>query len=355
MEARMDSFSQEKGFSDPELASMLGNRFSVHSLRPYLYKGVPYINTQVGKEEGKPVFKKTPVANATLMRDEWIEIDRTVMKIARERLTGVSDLFNAGLTYDINNAMGKTVLEYQDMSDPGSANISMDGATMGQGDRPKYQTKYLPVPIIHGDFTLDQRSLEASRNSGDALDTTMIEAVTRRVSEKLEDLLFTNTSFTYGGGTIYSYVSDTNKNTATLSANWDAAGKTGAQILTDIQNMKQTLISAKHYGPFMVYIPTDYEIIMGNDYATGYPKSIRERLLELDNVQGIKVADRLADDTVVMVEMNSSTVRMINGFSPRVVQWSSQGGMVHHFKVMTIQVPQIRADQSGNSGLCVLS
>ena len=355
MSTQMDVFGQDKGFSNPELANVLGTRFSVHSLRPYWYKGRPYVNEQVGKKDGKPVYKKVPVANATLMRDEWIEIDRVVQKIARERLTGVSDLFNAGLTYNISNAMGKTVLEYQDMNDPGSANISMDGATMGQGDRPKYSTKYLPIPIIHGDFTLDQRSLEASRNSGDSLDTTMVEAVTRRVSEKLEDLLFTNTSFTYGGGTIYSYISDTNGNDVSLSTNWDASGKTGAQILEDIQDMKKAMINAKHFGPYMVYIPTDYETVMGDDYTSGYPKSIRERLMELDGIMGIKVADRLADDTVVMVQMNSSTIRMVNGFSPRVVQWSSQGGMVHHFKVMTIQVPQIRADQDGNSGLCVLA
>jgi uncharacterized linocin/CFP29 family protein len=355
MDAQMDVFSQDKGFSNPELASMIGTRFSVHAMRPYWYKGRPWVNSQVGVKDGKPVFKKVPVANATLQRDEWIEIDRVVMKTARERLVGVADLFNAGLTYNISNAMGKTVLEYQDMNDPGSANISMDGATMGQGDRPKYLTKYLPIPIIHGDFTLDQRSLEASRNSGDSLDTTMIEAVTRRVSEKLEDLLFTDTSFTYGGGTIYSYISDTNKNTVSLSANWNASDKTGAQILEDVQGMKQALINAKHFGPFMVYIPTAYDTVMGDDYATGYPKSIKQRLMEIDGLIGIKVADRLSANTVVMVSMNSSTVRMVNGFSPRVVQWSSQGGMVHHFKVMTIQVPQIRADQSGNSGLCVLS
>jgi len=185
MGTQMDVFGQDKGFSNPELANVLGTRFSVHSLRPYWYKGRPYVNEQVGKKDGKPVYKKVPVANATLLRDEWIEIDRVVQKVARERLVGVSDLFNAGLTYNISNAMGKTVLEYQDMNDPGSANISMDGATMGQGDRPKYSTKYLPIPIIHGDFTIDQRSLEASRNSGDSLDTTMVEAVTRILMEMM--------------------------------------------------------------------------------------------------------------------------------------------------------------------------
>jgi hypothetical protein len=28
--------------------------------------------------------------------------------------------------------------------------------------------------------------------------------------------------------------------------------------------------------------------------------------------------------------------------------------MIHHFKVMAIQVPQMRADQAGNSGITLL-
>jgi len=345
-------------FSDPVIGEKLSGGFNVNQLRPYLVKGKAYVNRVVdhkGTVKAFPFVANNVVQNAVLQRDEWIAIDTVVQKIARERLVGAADLLSRGLTYNLTNPMGKTVLEYQDMNDPGEANIDMDAATQHKNDRPVFETKYLPIPIIHADFTIGQRVLEASRNSGDAIDTTMAEACTRRVSEKLEDMIFTNTSFTYGGGSIKSYISDTNKNTVTLSTNWDASSKTGPQIIDDIKSMKQAMIDAKHYGPFVLYIPTSYETVLDDDYVSGYPKTIRTRILEIAKIDSIKVADRLAADTVVMVEMTSSTVRLVNGFAPTVLQWSTQGGLMHHFKVMAIQVLQVRADQDGNSGLCVLS
>ncbi len=345
-------------FSNPEMRNQLGPAFNVNSKRPFWHKGKVYINQCVGfdAEKKEPIFKTQQVhANASLMRDEWIEIDTVVKKIARERLVGVADLKSRGLTYNLTNAMGKTVLEYQDMNDPGSADMDMDAANHGQNDRPDFTTKYLPIPIIYANFTIGDRALQASRNSGDPLDTIMVEAATRRVVEKAEDLLFTDSTFTFGGGSIYSYISAPNKNTVTLTANWDASGKTGAQIKDDVQKMIQASINAKHYGPWVIYIPTAYQIVMGDDYTTGYPKTIKQRLLEIDGLQDIKVADRLAANTVTMVEMTTGTVRLVNGFEPTVIQWDGNGGMTHHFKVMTIQVPQIRSDQDGNSGLTVLS
>jgi hypothetical protein len=33
------------------------------------------------------------------------------------------------------------------------------------------------------------------------------------------------------------------------------------------------------------------------------------------------------------------------------VEWQTEGGLITKYKVMTIQVPQVRADQDGNSGI----
>lgn len=346
-------------FSDKALGAKLTGAFNVNNFRPFIAPedGKQYVSVQNDKGEmvARPFIANSIVNNAVLMRDEWIAIDRVVQKIARERLVGAADLLSRGLVYPLNNPMGKTILEYQDMNDPGVAQIDMDAATQGENDRPDFTTKYLPIPIIHSDFTIGQRVLEASRTYGDPLDVTMAEACTRRVTEKLEDMIFTNTTFVHGGGTIYSYISDLNKNTVTLTENWDASGKTGAEIKDDLLAMKQKMIAAKHFGPFAVYIPTAYETVLDDDYVSGYPKTIRTRLLEISNIDSIKVADHLPANTVVMVEMISSTVRLVNGFTPTVVQWSTMGGLMHHFKVMSIQVIQTRADQDGNSGICVLA
>lgn len=361
IETNVTLVNSEGGFSDPAMGHALQGRFSVNELRPFIdpLTGKAFVNKVIdnkGTEIAVEFKANNVVNNAVLQRDEWIEIDRVVQKIARERLVGAADLLSRGLTYNLTNPMGKTVLEYQDMNDPGEANIDMDAATQYKNDRPVFETKYLPIPIIHSDFTIAQRVLEASRTYGDPIDTTMAEACTRRVAEKLEDMIFGSTSaLTYGGGTIRGYVANSDKNTVTLSQNWDASGKTGAEILADVISMKQGMIDAKHYGPYAMYIPTSYETTLDEDYTTGYPKTIKQRLLEISNIDSIKVADHLGGDTVVMVEMTSSTVRLVNGFAPTVLQWSTQGGLLHHFKVMAIQVIQTRADQDGNSGICVLA
>jgi hypothetical protein len=49
--------------------------------------------------------------------------------------------------------------------------------------------------------------------------------------------------------------------------------------------------------------------------------------------------------------MTSETVRAVIGMEVQTVQWESLGGMMKHFKVMAIQVPQFRPDTAGNSGV----
>ena len=320
----MDYFDPNtQEFSNTDLKHGLGTSFNVNHYRPWIEKGKIWVNTPV-IEEGKRILQpvESPFhKNATLRRDEWIDIDNVVLKIARERLVGIADLQGAGLVYPLSDGLGRTILEYQDMNDPGKAQMGMNAESRGQHDRPKYATKYLPLPIIYSDFVFGARDLAASRRNGDPLDTTMIEANTRRMMEKAEDLLFTDTSFTYGNGTIYSYLSNTVKSTVTLTQNWDASGKTGAEILDDVLSMKKALLNANHYGPYMVYIPTDYETVLDDDYdATTPGTTIRERILKVAGIKGIKTADRLADDTVVMVQMNSETVRLVNGMAPTVLQ-----------------------------------
>ena len=65
----------------------------------------------------------------------------------------------------------------------------------------------------------------------------------------------------------------------------------------------------------------------------------------------IKVADFLTADNVVLVQLQSDTVRIVNGMGVKVVQWDVDGGMAVNFKVMAIIVPQLRADQSGRCGI----
>ena len=178
---------------------------------------------------------KTMVLNdgtaATLRIREWIQLDQAVMMAARPRMQLVNDIRGRGLEFNIPNGMGKTVLQYQSMSVAGSADISMDGLKKDKNDRPVFDIRNLPLPIIHSDFSFSARDLAVSRNSGTPLDLTMAENAGRRVAEKIETLhLGTAATFAYGGGTIYGLTNSPKHLTFTLR-DPTAAGWVRAAIL----------------------------------------------------------------------------------------------------------------------------
>jgi len=232
------------------------------------------------------------------------------------------------------------------------AHISMAGETRGENDRPEFDLNYLPLPIIHKPFQINIRNLNASREVGQSLDTTMAEQAARKVAEKIEEILFTGASaFTYGGGTIRGYTDHPNRNTVSLTGNWDESAQSGEDILADVLSMKQAAIDDRHYGPFMLYVPTNYDATLDGDFKSNSDKTIRQRIREVDQIIDVKVADKLTDDNVILVQMTSDVVRMVEGLNVTTVEWQSEGGMIFHFKVMAIMIPQIRADQDDRSGL----
>jgi len=360
MEPNMD-FIGGNGQSEGDLAGRLlsQGRLDPGTMRPYIGKdNRTYVTMYKGGDPKSPAsYQSVPLQTntGTLRRDEWKQLDDAVLAVSRQRLGGIEDLRANGLVYNLGNAMGTTVLEYHDINDAFTANLSMDGVTRGEGDRVVYGTNYLPLPIIHVDFEINQRVLEVSRRNNSALDTTSVEMATRRILEKLEAMLFTSTSYTFGGGTIYGYLNQTYRNTVTLHEHWDASGKTGAEIIADVLEMKQAAITAKHYGPYMLYIPTAYETTLDDDFASNYPKSIRTRILEISGIKGIKTVDTLTADNVLLVQMTSDVVRLVNGLPVQVIEWQTDGAFVTKFKVITIAVPQVRCDQNHNSGIVHLA
>ena len=336
-------------------------RLDPGQMRPYIGKdGRSYVTAHVGDDPSNPAnYRVLPItANATLRRDEWIQLDEALLAISEQRLGGIQDLISAGLVFALGNAMGTTVLEYHDVSDAMAAELTMDGITRAQGDRPVYQTNYLPLPIIHVDYEINARVLAASRSLGNPLDTTSAERAARKVNEKLEEMLFTATTpaYQFAQGTIYGYLDHPDRNTVALTTNWDASAKTPAQILADVIALKQASIDAFHYGPWMLYIPTSYETVLDEDYDTQTPQTtIRERLVKISGITDVRIIDKLTADNVVLVQMTSDVVRLVQGLGIQNVEWMTEGQMLTKFKVMTIQVPQIRSDQAGNSGIVHLS
>lgn len=288
--------------------------------------------------------------NAVLRHEEWINFDDVVVEIAQDRLIGVADLMSRGLVHRPGNGIGSTVLQYQDVSDMGPAQTSMDGLTRSNNERVIFTSKFLPLPIIHKDFQINERELIISRKMGDPLDVTQAALASRNVAELAEDTLFNgNGSYSFGGGTIFGYTDFPQRNAVTLTGEWD--GLTGEQILKDVLNMKQASVDANHFGPYILYVPKNYETTLDDDFKADGDLTIRERIMAIKSIEDVQVSDRLSDSNVLLVEMSIETVRMVEALPLTVMQWDSEGPWLHHFKVLTINVPQIRADQSGQCGV----
>lgn len=308
---------------------------------------------------------ESPVFNATALRkDEWILLDRLVLKAARERLRAWGDLAGAN-TYGGFNGMSKTILEHETMSDPGVAVVDMDGLTEGRNDAQQYQLEGLPLPITHVDFHFPSRKLAISRNGGTPIDMVMIEAAGRRVAEMVErTLIGVETGITYGAAadygrapTVYGYTNFPNRITFTGLVTPD--GTNAAAVIDAVLNMRQQLYAAKRYGPFMLYHSNDWDRFMDDDYIlTGgnvTTSTLRERLKAIEGISDVRRLDffpgNVAAFQLLLVQMTSDIARAVVGMDITTVQWESQGGMRLNFKVMAIMVPQLRADFNGSCGI----
>lgn len=362
--AQIDLISNGQAYGDVANFLMDQDRIETASLKPFIAEdGKPYISVFKGGDKYDPEsYTVLQVNAATLRRDEWKTLDEAVMMVKRQNLIGIQDLVDRNLTYNIGDGMASTVLEWHDVSDSQEALMDMEGVSKGEGDRPVYQHNYLPLPIIHVDYEIGTRALRVSRKMQYPIDTTVAESATRRVTEKLESLLFTNDPFSYGEldsrnrNTIYSYVNFPDRNQVTLSVGWDDSSKTGKQIVDEVLSMVQASINARHRGPWMLYIPTAYQTAIDEDYSDAKgSNTIRQRIKAIEGIIDVKTADFLPADNVVLVQMTSDVVRLVQGMDVTNVQWKSGDGMLNKFKVMTIQVPQIRSDQNKRTGIVHLA
>jgi hypothetical protein len=359
------------------------HRYDPGLMRPYFDSaGRRCVTMNSGKydNEGKPIPVKvtvdqllrrgitSPVLNATTLRkEEWLEFDRVVLKAYRLRLRAWADL-RASNTYSVPG-MTKTILEHETMSDPGEAIVDMDALTPGRTDRPLMQLEGLPLPITHGDFWFSSRELGTSRNTGTPLDTTMAEAVGRRIAESIEQTTIgTVAGITYGGlsthyggygrtSKVYGYTNFTSRLTKTNLTT--PTGSNPEATVNDVLAMRSQLYAAKMYGPFMIYHSTDWDQFLDNDYArlggNNASMTLRDRLRKIEDVQDVRRLDYLTSSanpyTLLMIQMTPDVVRAVNGLELTTVQWESKGGFQLNFKVLCIQVPQLRADYNGNCGI----
>jgi hypothetical protein len=294
--------------------------------------------------------------NATLRKDEWVEMDEALIEEGLQRLQGVADLIAAGLTRPIANSLGTTVLEWESVGEMTPASVSMTGLSRTENDALEFAPGTLPLPIIHKDFAMDIRKLAASRKRGEGLDTTMGRGAGRVCAEESERMLFQGGK-TFGGMPIYGYLTHPNRNTVSFGTggSWALTAKTGEQMLADLLTIASVLEADQIYGPFWMYVSGAIDLNLQKEFKAATSGSIKNRLLQYERLQRITVVDFLPADTVLVVVPRRETVVMALGESLQSIQWDFAGGFGVNFKSFMIQVPLIRATQSGKSGIVHMS
>jgi uncharacterized linocin/CFP29 family protein len=291
----------------------------------------------------------------TLRHEEWKFFDDALVTEALIRLVGVADLVQAGLTRPVPNALGKTVFGYEKITFMDEATVSLDGISRGDNDRQEFSMAQLPLPITHKDFFINLRTLSASREKGEPLDTTQAATAGRVVAEMAEKMLFQG-SKTFGGLPIYGYTTFPQRITSVTfdgGKDWSDTSKLGSSFLKDVTNALTTASESRQYGPFYIYVPTDAGVNIENDYnaGTANTQSIRQRVEAVAQIKGIHVADQLPSGQILFVQMTSDNVVWVQGDSLQTVQWDEYGGFELNFKAFQIAVPLIRSDAAGRSGI----
>jgi uncharacterized linocin/CFP29 family protein len=330
--------------SGPIAQRLLSSGFNVNALRPAIPDAA-----QLGADG--VYYNNGMRQNATLRRLEWQMYDTAVIDVARRRLVGVQDLISAGLTYNVPDALGVTQLVWEQIGTMTDADINMSGLSQTANDRQEFNLQTLPLPIIHKDFNINIRQLYSGRRIGTPLDVTQAQLSARIVSEKIETLLFAGSTILGTNNTIYGYLNAPNRVTGNVSQTWTTAS--GTQIVTDVLAMQQALKNNNMYGPYYMYVPSAVFTALSADFKTYSDRTILERVLAIPGIMGIKESKDLTASQIVMVQMDSDVVDLVDGMQPTTVQWESEGGMVVNFKVMAIMVPRVKSDYVGQSGIAV--
>jgi hypothetical protein len=152
--------------------------------------------------------------NSVLRKDEWEQLDAQVIEEATLRLNGIAHLAQRGLTFSLGN-IGIVSAEYNTVSEMTAASVNIRPESRTDRDQIDFGLAAVPVPVIEKAYSIDARTLTASRNvPGTSLDMANGRAASRVVAESLEGMLFNGrASIIHGGNTIYGYTTHPNRKT----------------------------------------------------------------------------------------------------------------------------------------------
>lgn len=344
--------------------------------------------------------------NDVLRKEEWLQLDNILIEEAQRTLRITADMRAAGMIETIQNGLGTMIYQWERAgSMDNESRVSMSGIHEAPTATIDFDLQALPLPIVHNEFNINIRKLEASRRRGEPLDMTQGRQSARRLMETIEDILLFGTTANgalpregnariFGmlnfnkrwvmtadavQGTAATFVAAGRPDGATSSGkvhDWSAAAGTNfdpADFVWDVITMMQVLQRGqtgkrdqinRNFGPYVLYCSQAAYLNLLQDYSTtadAGSRTILDRLLMIPDLQAIRPIrptalsgdTQLDDKTLIMLQMTPDIMDIVVGMQPTTVQWTTNGGMTFNFKNMAIMVPRPKATIADQCGILV--
>lgn len=284
-------------------------------------------------------------------------LDDTVTRVGPVNLTITNDMIQAGMFKSIPNWIGVPSVKRRKSGRAGAAKRSMVPETRGERWRLDQGSDTWPLYVTWDHFDFDIREEAHAQRLGENLDTSHEENAIINVNTAIEEQTIFGLTDKDGSVMKIDGLSAPGLLSAGTVATYSTwTGLTGAQILTIVRGMLDTQRTKKKYGAQTFYYPGNYQSKLMDEFTTGYPKSILQRLQELEfNNQPVKfkVAESLPDDSTILLEMSRNTAQVALGQQAVPISWTTPPGWRRYSMIVAAMVTMVFADYDGNYGVVV--
>lgn len=288
---------------------------------------------------------------APIPLDAWRRIDSRAVQIMRDELVIFNRLAAASQT---PVGVGDLVSFYPQVSDSGEVHVSMDGRSEGKADQALVKYAGTPIPIIDSYARFGWRQMEVIRKGPTAIDTVTVANHQRKVSEKLEDMVLNGlANIVVQGNPIYGLRNFPGRNTDVHG--FDLNGATGANWLAALSKLLVKAVGDNAYGKVTVFLNySDWLFASINEFVAGYPKTILQRLREVEQVAEIVPATRIpANEMIGIAGLSSGNWGTILSAMPLTTRPKARHNPEDDYTigVIAMAAPQFQTDYNGNSTL----
>lgn len=293
---------------------------------------------------------------SSLEKEEWEELQSTVIETRRQGLSIVNDLRQSGLTRPLDLSTMTSIWQKIDHV-PDHVERTMNPGTRTAGGDVEYTTDGAPLPVVHMDWYIDRRVMMVSRNQGQGLDTVVPAQLTRLVNENLEDLMVNGWAPTIDGRRLYGFRDHPSRNQLTGS-NWHDGTTDADDVRNDFLSVIETLEDDEYDPPYRVYLSRNEwqrlrrlvaDISGGDTSDTNMRERVQEEFdLEIDD---IRVSPKIPAGELVAFKPTQDVVTMGVAEDIQAIEWEEPDGWRHHFKVMAAMNLELKDTAESQMGV----